>query len=239
MNRLKLTVSKMVIDLKIYKQPAVWLCLAIYAAYLLSILSGDPDKPRTVYYYSELGMFPLSIIITGALFQRELSGGTEVLASYPVSLGLMTLRKWLLSVMLVLLAHVGWMGTYLWKYGGIRAKLYSWSGGEPSVSLVSPLQLLQQITPAYLFLMALTTCCILLVHRVYVGLLISFGIWILETLTSGLIMARWTLYATYLPPRASYTANRVGLMVGCIFLLVIAVVLAGRRSRWLSKEEEE
>lgn len=60
-------------DLKLQKQPVAALVLFVFILYLISIMLGD--KPRTVYYFSEMGMYPLVIMLMLLLFQREIGEG--------------------------------------------------------------------------------------------------------------------------------------------------------------------
>ena len=83
-------------DLKLHKQPMTALIVTIFILYLISIVTGE--KPRTVYYYSEMGMFPVVIMFTLLLFQREIGGGSmELVSTYPASLRLIAVRKWVLQ----------------------------------------------------------------------------------------------------------------------------------------------
>lgn len=239
MIRIKSLWLKTAVDLRFYRQPGMWLILIIYGLLLFTILNGNPERPPVVYYYSELSMLPLCIMIAGVMCQREFSGGMEVLATYPVSLSWLTLRKWILSEGVVLLLQLGWMGVYLEKYHVIVTRVQFWGGGSSTVTSISPMALLMQIAPAPLFLTAFTVFAIMLTRRIYMGQLMAFMYWLFDSLYSGTVPSSWTLYTTFLSEQASFPVNRYILLAGTVLLLAVACWLSEKRTLWILREEEE
>ncbi|GGG14583.1 hypothetical protein [Paenibacillus aceti] len=226
-------------DWRLHKQPVAILAILLLLLYLISIVTGQADKPRVVSYYAEMGMFPLVIMFTTMMFQHEIGGGgMEIIATYPVSLRLIAWRKWLSAVLLSLLASLIWMSVYLYKYGMIRTKFYPWNGGEAVFRSGGILELLLQALPAYLLLASLTLVGIIVFRSIYGGLLSGFSIWILDTISGGRLLASFTLYTAYLPREASFPLNRVTMLLVSVLLLGLALWLIGYRERWIGREEE-
>lgn len=228
------------LDVKVHKQPMSWLTLLIFGLYLLAILLSDPERPRTVYYFSEMGMLPLAVMVTLLLFQREIGGGgMEVIATYPVSLRMLALRKWALAILLTAGLGIVWMMVYLWKFGAIVTVRYSWSGAEPvPKSEMGITALLLQTLPAYVLLISLAAVGIVVFRKIYGGLISGFSVWMLDTISSGSLLGRWTLYTAFLEKEHSFPANRLILLLAALLLLAFAVWLIGRRERWITVEEE-
>ncbi|MGG6314433.1 hypothetical protein [Paenibacillus macerans] len=228
------------LDLKVHKQPIAWLTLLVFALYVISIVLSDPARPRNVYYFSEMGMFPVAVMVTVLLFQREIGGGgMEVIATYPVSLRLLAWRKWLLAILLTAGLDIVWMGGYRWRFGTLATVRYPWNGAEAiPKSEMSMLALLLQTLPAFILLISLTVAGIVAFRKIYGGLILGFGVWVLDTISSGELLGRWTLYTAYLQKWHSFPLNRMALLAGSLLLLAYAVWLIGRRERWISVEEE-
>ncbi len=223
-----------------HKQPMAWLAMLLFAVYLLSILLSDPDRPRTVYYFSEMALFSMALIIPLLLFQREIGGGgMEVIATYPVSLRMLAFRKWLMAIGLTLGLGFVLMSVYAWYFGGIWAPRHPWNGAEviPKAEMSAGSMILQNL-PAYVLLISLSVAGIVAFRRIYGGLVLGFAVWVLDTISSGEWLGRWTLYASYLKKQHSFPQNRIGLLIASLLLLAFAVWLIGRRERWISVEEE-
>ncbi|GAA0137373.1 hypothetical protein YSY43_42140 [Paenibacillus sp. YSY-4.3] len=236
---LKALGSQVRLDLSIGKQPLFLLTLLIYFTYWAAIWLADPYRPQTVYYYAEMGMFPIVIMLTVLLFEREIGGGSmEIIATYPVSLRLMAVRKWILSLVLSALAGVGWMAMYRMKFGGIESVMYPWDGGEAVSRQAGYLPLLLQTLPAYMLLASVTVLGITWFQKLYGGLMIAFALWMLDTVSAGRILGGFTLYTAYLMEGSSFIANRVILLVLASFLLLLAGGIMGSRERWIGREEE-
>lgn len=236
---LKVLGSQIRLDLNIARQPLFFLTLIIYLSYWVVILTGDADYPQTLYYYSEMGMFPVVIMLTVLLFEREIGGGSmEVIGTYPVSLRIMAVRKWALGLVLAVLAGMGWMAVYRIKFGEMMTVMYPWNGGEAVSRQAGYLELLLQTMPAYMLLASVAVLGIAWFQKLYGGLILSFAVWVLDTVSLGSVLKDWTLYAAFLPQDSSFIANRVILLVcACLFLL-LGVRLIGIRDRWIGREEE-
>lgn len=228
------------LEFKVHKQPMAWLALLLFAVYLLSILLSDPSRPRTVYYFSEMALFSVALIIPLLLFQREIGGGgMEVIATYPVSLRVLAFRKWLMAIGLTAGLGIILMSVYAWHFGGIWAPRHPWNGAEviPKAEMTAGSLILQNL-PAYVLLISLSVAGIVAFRRIYGGLVLGFAVWVLDTISSGEWLSRWTLYASYLKKQHSFPQNRIGLIIASLLLLAFAVWLIGRRERWISVEEE-
>ncbi|MBQ4901120.1 hypothetical protein KB559_19955 [Paenibacillus sp. Marseille-P2973] len=224
-------------DLKLQKQPVAALVLFVFILYLISILLGD--KPRTVYYFSEMGMYPLVIMLMLLLFQREIGGGSmEMIATYPVSLRLIAVRKWVLALLYASLLNVGWMAVYLLKFGRISTFMYPWGGGEGAKRVTGIFPLMLQTMPAFMLLASITLIGMVIFRKTYGGLALGFAVWMVDTVSGGSWLSRWTLYTAFLPEKASFPLNRVMLMLAAAALLAAAVWLIGKRERWIIEEEE-
>lgn len=231
--------SQVRLDLKIGKQPLFLVTLFIYLSYWAAIIMGNADYPQTVYYFSEMGMFPVVILLAVLLFEREIGGGgMEVIATYPVSLKFMVIRKWTLSLVLTAVAGVGWMFIYRAKFGEIMTRVYPWNGEEAAAAQVGFLTLLLQTLPAYMLLASVAVLGIVWFQKLYGGLVLAFALWMLDTISFGKVLGKCTLYAAYLPEGVSFVANRIILMaISCVCLLM-AVWVIDRRERWIGREEE-
>lgn len=226
-------------DLKLQKQPVTALVLFIFILYLISIMTGDPERPRTLYYYSEMGMYPIVIMLMLLLFQREIGGGSmEMIATFPVSLRLIAVRKWVLALLYASLFNVIWMTFYLVKFGVISTYIYPWGGGEGVLEVTGMLPVLLQTIPAWMLLASVTLLGMVLFRKTYGGLALGFTLWVFDTISGGSLLFRWTLYSAFLPREASFLANRLVLVIGSVILLGIAVWLIGKRERWIIEEEE-
>ncbi|GAA0411088.1 hypothetical protein [Paenibacillus motobuensis] len=226
-------------DWRLHKQPVALLTIILLISYLLGIITGQPDKPRTVNYIAEMGMFPLVIMFTILMFQHEIGGGgMEIISTYPISLRLIALRKWLNVVLLSVLASLLWMMVYLFKYGEIHTYMYPWNGAEAVFRAASMPELLIQVLPAYLLLASLTLAGIIVFRSIYGGLIAGFVLWILDTISGGSLLSSFTLYTAYLPQEASFPVNRWVLLLASVLLLAIALWLIGYRERWIGREEE-
>ncbi|MEF2967516.1 hypothetical protein V3851_16945 [Paenibacillus sp. M1] len=224
-------------DLKLHKQPVTALVVTIFILYLISIVTGD--KPRTVYYYSEMGMFPVVIMFTLLLFQREIGGGSmELVSTYPASLRLIAVRKWVLALLYASVLNLLWMAVYLLKFGDIATVMHPWDGGEAVKRSVGVFQLMLQTMPAFMLLASLTLAGIVLFRKTYGGLALGFALWVLDTISGGDWLSGWTLYASFLPEGASFAVNRLVLLAASAVLLGFAVWLIGRRDRWIMEDEE-
>ncbi len=226
-------------DWRLHKQPAALLAILLLISYLLGIVTGQPDKPRAVNYIAEMGMFPLVIMFTILMFQHEIGGGgMEIISTYPVSLRLIALRKWLNAVFLSLPASLVWMIVYLYKNGAISTYMYPWNGAKAVFRAASPPELLIQVLPAYLLLASLTMAGIIVFRSIYGGLIAGFALWILDTISGGSLLSSFTLYTAYLPQKASFPVNRLVLLLASALLLAVALWLIGYRERWIGREEE-
>jgi len=226
-------------DWRLHKQPVALLSIILLISYLLGIVTGQPDKPRAVNYIAEMGMFPLVIMFTILMFQHEIGGGgMEIISTYPVSLRLIALRKWLNAILLSVLTSLLWMTVYLFKYEEISTNIYSWSGSKYTFRAASIPELLIQVLPAYLLLTTLTLAGIIVFRSIYGGLITGFALWILDTISGGRLLSSFTLYTAYLPQEASFPINRLVLLLVSALLLGIAIWLIGLRERWIGNEEE-
>lgn len=236
---LKTLGSQVKLDLNIVKQPLFLLTLLIYLSYWGAILTGDENYPQTVFYFAEMGMFPIVIMLTVLLFEREIGGGgMEVIATYPVSLRLMAVRKWVLALVLSALAGMGWMVVYRMKFAGILTVMHAWNDSEAIFRQAGYLELLLQTLPAYMLLASITVLGIASFQKLYGGLVLAFALWILDTVSAGNMLGGWTLYTAYLPEGSSFTANRIILLAAASLFLLLASWMLGMRERWISREEE-
>lgn len=226
-------------DLKIQKQPVALLVLVIFFLYVASILTGDPARPRTVYYYSEMGMYPIVIMLTLLLFQREIGGGSmEMIATYPVSLRLIAVRKWVLALIYASLIDIGWMAVYMMKFGEISTLMYPWNGAEGVKRSAGVVPLMLQTMPAFMLIASVTLLGMVLFRKTYGGLALGFSLWTFDTVSGGEWLSGWTLYAIFLPDGASFPINRAVLLTAAAAFLGCSVWLIGRRERWIMEEEE-
>ncbi|MNJ40575.1 hypothetical protein [Paenibacillus bouchesdurhonensis] len=236
---LKMLGSQIRLDLNLGKQPLFLLTLIIYLFYWFVILTGNVDYPHTVHYYSEMGMFPVVIMLTILLFEREIGGGSmEVIGTYPVSLRLMAVRKWIVALVLVALAGMGWMAVYRIKFGSIMTVMHPWHGGESVSRQAGYLELLLQTMPAYMLLASLAVLGIAWLQKLYGGLILAFSLWVLDTVSMGTVLGDWTLYAAFLPKDSSFIVNRVVLLISACLFMILALWLVGMRERWIGREEE-
>lgn len=226
-------------DFKVQKQPVTLLALVLFGIFVVSMLTGDPARPRTVYYYSEMGMYPIVIMLTLLLFQREIGGGSmEMIATYPVSLRLIAVRKWVLALIYASLFHSGLMAVYILKFGGISTLMYPWNGAEGIKRSTGIIPLLLQSMPAFMLLASVTLLGMVLFRKTYGGLALGFSLWTLDTVSGGEWLSGWTLYASFLPEGASFPLNRGVLLAAAAAFLGGSVWLIGRRERWIMEEEE-
>ncbi|MDI3328362.1 MAG: hypothetical protein QJR06_07405 [Alicyclobacillaceae bacterium] len=197
------------------------------------------DRPRTVFYYNEMAMVPLAVMAAALLFQRELAGNQmEILAVCPVSLGAMTVRKWLWAVGLVLGFHMLWTRVYLWKFKQMVAPVYSFSDQAWRVGPVGEYQLLALALPEYLAAAGMAVLAMIAVKRMYAGLLAGFGFWLLESL-QGAALGTAALFTVHLPAGAPVLANRLlwgAVGIGCA---LAAAAWAERRERWILSDTPE
>ncbi|WP_055105257.1 hypothetical protein [Paenibacillus ihumii] len=236
---LKTLGSHLRLDLNMGKQPLFVLTLLIYLSYWVVILTGDAKYPQPVVYFAEMGMFPIVIMLTVLLFAREIGGGgMEVIATYPVSLRLMAVRKWVLALVLSALAGMGWMAVYRIKFGAIVTDMHSWSGGEAAFRKTGGLALLLQTLPAYMLLASVAVLGIVWFQKLYGGMALSFALWVLDTMSAGSILGGKTLYTAYLPEDSSFLLNRFILGAFAVLILLVALGLIGVRERWIGRDEE-
>ncbi|MNJ32524.1 ABC-2 family transporter protein [compost metagenome] len=213
--------------------------LAYFIFLIATIFTADPARPRSTLNYTELGMFPLIIMVMTLLLGREFGGnGMEILATYPISLRWLAFRKWLLAIGLTLLANLGWMLCYILYFGKLRSSLYMWDGSDKIVSENALIPLFIQGLPAYLLVVSLVLCGTIIFQKTYGGLLFGFTYWIMDTLSSGQLLFPFSLYSNFLVHDHQFTGNRVALLLAAVLLLGIALWLVGRRERWIGREEE-
>lgn len=204
-----------------------------------TILIADPDRPRSILSYTELGMFPLIMMIMALLLGREFGGGgMEIVATYPISLRYLAFRKWLLAIVLTFLVNLIWMLCYILHFGKLKSSLYLWDGSDKIVVENALIPLFIQGLPAYLLVASLVLCGTIIFQKTYGGLLFGFTYWILDTLSSGQLLSPFSLYTEFLIGDKQFTSNRIAVLVIAILLLGIALWLVGIRERWIGREDE-
>ncbi|MEK5059293.1 hypothetical protein ACFSVM_19805 [Paenibacillus shunpengii] len=230
-------------ELKGMRSGTFWLVVAIYLLLLTTILFRtfeDGAAPNPMQY-NEMLSFLLCTMAAILFFQREWGAGSmETIASYPMSLTAMTIRKWGLAIILMLIAQAGWMTLYVLRFGQMSARVYPWDGGEAITDTVHMIELLIQPLPAMLFMISITIFGMVLSQKLYGGLALGFAWWLLDTMTMGAIFRHFTLYTTYLDMReVPFVLNR-GLLVGAsLILLIISIFVINRRHRYTKESELE
>lgn len=224
---------------RLVKEPVFLWTMAYFIFLLVTIFTGDPAQPRLTFYYSEMGMFPLIIMVMTVLLGREFGGGgMEMIATYPVSLRWLALRKWLGTLIYIAIANIIWMIAYIMQFGKLEPWIYTWREGTKVVSENAFFALFMQGLPAYMLMASLVLLGTVLFQKTYGGLLFGFSLWALDTLSGGGVLRKFTLYANLLEKITWFTANRITLLLLTALLLAIALWLTGHRERWISKEEE-
>ncbi|GIP24438.1 hypothetical protein [Paenibacillus sp. J22TS3] len=234
----KTQIARLQIELRLVRQPLAWMITLLYLLLLFTMVTGSPDAPRPVYYYNEMAMFVFAVMTTVLLFHNEIGGnGMEVIASYPISLARLTMRKWLLCLVALGLAEVGWTTVYGLKYGTVTTLMYTWKDTSSLVGTHAAALFIQAL-PSYMLISALTIAGIIVTRTLYGGMAAGFGYWMLDSISSGDLLKDYTLYTAYLPEQASFSWNRTVYVTASLILLAGSAWLASRRHRWISREEE-
>lgn len=224
---------------RLVKEPIFLWTMAYFIFLLVTIFIADPTKPRLTFYYAEMGMFPLIIMVMTVLLGREFGGGgMEMIATYPVSLRWLAFRKWLGTLIYIAMANIIWMIAYIVRFGKLEPWLYTWGEGTKVVSENAFFALFMQGLPAYMLMASLVLLGTVIFQKTYGGLLFGFSLWAIDTLSGGGLLRRFTLYANLLEKDTWFTANRIALLLLTALLLAITLWLTGLRERWIGKEEE-
>lgn len=231
--------TSIVMNLRLLKEPMSLWTLTYFIFLIGTIFTAHPDKPRSTLNYAELGMFPLIIMFMILLLGREFGGnGMEMLATYPISLRWLALRKWLLAIGLTFLANLGWMLCYILYFGKLKTNLYIWGGKDTFLTENAIIPLFIQGLPAYLFLASLVLCGTIIFQKTYGGLIFGFTYWIMDTVSGGQLLYPFSLYTGFLRHAHQFTGNRIALILTATLLLAASLWLVGKRERWVGREEE-
>ncbi|WDH98108.1 hypothetical protein PUW24_03870 [Paenibacillus urinalis] len=230
-------------ELKGMRSGSFWLVVAIYLLLLGTILfrTFEHEAAPNPMQYNETLSFLLCTMVAMLFFQREWGGGSmETIASYPMSLTAMTMRKWGLAIILMLIAQAGWMTLYVLRFGQMTALTYPWDGGEAITDTVQKIELLIQPLPAMMFMISITIFGMVLSQKLYGGLALGFAWWLLDTITTGAILRYFTLYTTYLDMReVPFVLNRLLLVGVSLILLIVSCYVVNRRQRYTKDQELE
>ncbi|UTR13623.1 hypothetical protein MM221_13445 [Salipaludibacillus sp. LMS25] len=231
-------VSKWQQDLKGMWGTWLFVTTGCYGLFLASFIFADADYPKDLFYLNELFMIPLVTLVTVLVFQKEFGGYfSEVFATFPLKMWEVIVRKFTLLVVLLISIHLLWVGLYWLKFGQLQTVTYDYANHEMSYKTLNWLELFSQSLPSYLFVAAITVVGLVFSKKVYGGLGAGFGLWMLEVLTGGGFLGRWTLFTIYIPTEGTFTENRVSLIVITVLLGIISVLWAERRGKWVTNED--
>lgn len=216
----------------------LWLYIAagFYSLFLLSFLLSE--EPRDLFFLNEVFMLPLVILLTIIVFQKEFGGYfSEVFATFPLCMAAVVGRKCVQLFIVVTAVHLIWVTLYRLTFGQLQTVAYDYENQEMVFTDLSWLELFAQGLPAYGLAAAVTVTGLIFTKKVYGGLGAGFALWMIEVLTMGAFLGRWTLFTMYMPDGATFAGNRTGLAAAAIVLLLMAAVWAGRREKWLTADD--
>ena len=232
--------SKLEQDVIGIKSPLVWVPIVYIMLLLLSIWISDPEEPKHITVYNETALLPMIPMLCALLLQREIGGGAmEMLAAYPVSLGGMALRKWVLTLAAAAMLQAAVMSAYGLHFGGRQTVLYSYAGLPPVKAEAGIGQLLLQALPAYAALASICMFVMLLTKKTYGGLIAAYAVWMAEMLSGGELLSGAVLITGHIPKEISFVQNRLILTAAAAALLLASCLAAERRSRWIIAEDTE
>ncbi|WP_253735962.1 hypothetical protein [Paenibacillus sp. FJAT-26967] len=233
-------------DLLNYK--SMWGILPFLYLLMLAVtfFTADPEYPNNPLFYAETAFYPLLIMLTIGMFQRELSGAMEIFATFPISMKGMVLRKLGLLALFTVLYQISWHTAYRAKFGTVSTLVFSYSSPvepQPQADAGIGSLLLQQL-PALLFMCLLVITLLLLTKKIYTGLLAGLGIWMLDMLSHGSWMPYLALHTSFIKEHSRglpglFLTNRLLLTAAACLLLALTLLVADNRSRWIGHEEEE
>ncbi|MCR6109617.1 hypothetical protein HXA35_04610 [Bacillus sp. A301a_S52] len=230
--------SKWQEDLKGMWGTWLFVMLGCYGLFLSSFVFVDADNPRDLFYLNELFMIPLVTLMTVLVFQKEFGGYfSEVFATFPLKMWEVIVRKFTQFIILLAGVHLLWVEIYRLKFGLLQTVTYDYSNHEMIYTKLNWLELFSQSFPSYIFVAAVTVLGLVFSKKVYGGLGAGFGLWMLEVLTNGGFLGRWTLFSVYIPEEIPFIENRISLIVAAIILGIVSVLWAERRAKWVASED--
>lgn len=229
--------SKFISDLKGLKSVLLFVPFTYYLLVILSIIMAD--EPKTIFYYNEMIMLPLIVMLTGLLFQREFSGSMmEIYATFPVSFVAMLLRKVLFLVVIIFTLHLGWALTYLGKFNVIETMVYAYNEADPAFKSTSILHLFFQAFPGYLFISTIVLAGLIFSKQLYGGWLLGFAVWMFFSLMRNEWNGFFSLYTIYIREDTAFWCNQLLLLLFACGLTIISAILLNKRARWIVIEED-
>ncbi|PWA10029.1 hypothetical protein DCC39_12130 [Pueribacillus theae] len=229
--------SKLISELKGLKSVLLFAPFTYYLLVILSILMAD--EPKTIFYYNEMIMLPLIVMMAGLLFQREFSGSMmEIYATFPVSLIAMLLRKVLFLVVIIFTLHLGWTFIYLAKFDMMETTVFAYSGAKPAFKSTSILHLFFQAFPGYLFISSIVASGLIFSKQLYGGWLLGFAVWMFFSLMGNEWNGPFSLYTIYIREDTAFWLNQLLLLLFACGLTIISAIQLNKRTRWIVLEEE-
>ncbi|WP_131923168.1 hypothetical protein [Hazenella coriacea] len=229
--------SKWRIDLANLKS---WFTLVpiIYVSFLILVILLD--ESILLASYNETAIFPLIVILSVLFFQKEFGGSSmEVIATFPISMTGMWLRKMFLTLFTFVCFHWMVVQVFMLMYPKTVSSYFPYDGGESKTIIMDYGQLLFQIFPAALLLSTCTICAMILSKRLYVGLIFGFGVWMIDVLSSGSIFTLFTLHTVYLPKGSFFLYNRLALLSISGIFIGLSLYMIRKRSYWIVSDEFE
>lgn len=227
--------NKWLEDLKSLRGAWLFTAGVFYVLFLLSFLLSD--EPRDLFFFNEMFMIPLVILITVVLFQKEFGGYfTEVFATLPLSMGKLIMRKLLQLFLAIVLLHGLWSFLYRLKFNELQTTVYSYFN-EGIVQESSWIDLFLQSAPSYAAATSVTLTGLVLTKKVYGGLGAGFALWMFEVISQGRFLGQWTFFTVHIPEGISFTGNRMGLLSAFVILVAFSIFLASKREKWLISDD--
>ncbi|MBP1154670.1 MULTISPECIES: hypothetical protein [unclassified Paenibacillus] len=231
--------SKLIQDISGLRSLLAVMPAAYWIMLLASIVWADTDMPRSVAAYNETVFLPLVPMICVLFFQRELGGSSmEMYATYPVSISLTVLRKYLLSIATMVVLHFCVFQAYVWKFGTIQGTVWSYWTDTARQGQIHWFELAAQSFPVLLSVSAFVVLWMIGVKKLYAGMAAGFGLWMAEMLSNGSLFQGAVLFTGHLQG-VSFTFNRMLHLAAALLLLLAAMRLSERRDRWIATVEQE
>lgn len=206
---------------------------------MASIIWAEADMPRNIAAYNETVFLPLVPMICALFFQRELGGSAmEMYATYPISISLTILSKYVLSIVMMVLLHFSVFQVYVWKFGSIQGTVWSYWTDSARMGQVQWFELAAQSFPVILSVSSFVVFLMIGVKKLYAGLAAGFGLWMVEMLSNGTLFQAAALFKGHLQD-SSFTFNRSIHLAAALILLLAAMGLSERRHRWVVTDEQE
>ncbi|GIP36942.1 hypothetical protein J31TS4_02220 [Paenibacillus sp. J31TS4] len=203
---------------------------------LAGAASGDPELPRSLVTVGELSFLPLVPLLAAILFSRELGGGTELLASLPISLEGMLWRKTAVALVLLIAGHSVWMAGYYWRNGALFGRHFGLASDRPVGGELAVYEPLLQLLPAAVFLLAVCLLAVTASQKAYAALAAGLALWMADALSHGALLGPFTLTNGTHETNEDFWLNRCLLTGGAVLLLGAATYWIGRRARWVRED---